>query len=163
MSVNEQFPIHNYRREQYLISTDPALLDIDVVFGYLAHESYWSTGITREHVERFMQHSLCLGVYDTSDDPPHQIGFARAITDFTTFAYMADVFILAPYRGLGLGKWLVACLLGYPALRDVRKWSLNTRDAHGLYAPFGFRPFAHPDEHLIWRPEGTTWARAAAE
>lgn len=149
MRVNDQFPIQTCRREGYLVSTDPQLLDVDTVHDYLAEESYWAAGVARARVERSMRHALCFGLYTEAGQ---QVGFARVVTDFTTFAYLADVFVLRPYRGQGLGKWLIACILAHPELQGLRRWTLNTRDAHGLYAPFGFQPNPKPENQMIFRP-----------
>ncbi|HEX6386774.1 MAG TPA: GNAT family N-acetyltransferase [Anaerolineae bacterium] len=149
MAPNHQFPIQEYRRTGFVVSTDPNRLDVDVIHNFLANEAYWSPGIAREVVARAMEHSLCFGVYDGDG---RQVGFARVITDFTTFAYLADVFMLRPYRGQGLGKWLVECMLAHPELQGLRKWTLNTQDAHGLYRRFGFQPNPHPENHLVYRP-----------
>jgi N-acetylglutamate synthase-like GNAT family acetyltransferase len=120
---------------RFLISTDRSKLDVDVIHRFLAR-SYWAEGIPRETVMRSIENSLCFGVYDNA----RQIGFARVISDFATFAYIADVFILEPYRERGLGKELVASIMAHPDLQGLRRWSLGTRDAQGLYAQFGFEP-----------------------
>jgi GNAT superfamily N-acetyltransferase len=125
-----------YRRDNFLISTDKALLDIGVIHGFLT-ESYWAKGVPVSVVQKSIENSLCFGVYDTTPGA-QQIGFARAITDCATFAYLADVFILEPYRGKGLSKWLMNCILAHPELQGLRRWMLATRDAHGLYRQFGF-------------------------
>lgn len=121
---------------RFLISTDKSKLDLNVIHDFLAGESYWAAGIPRETVARSIENSLCFGVYDNAN----QIGFARVITDFATFAYVADVFILEPYRERGLGKELMATIMTHPQLQGLRRWSLGTRDAQGLYAQFGFKP-----------------------
>jgi N-acetylglutamate synthase-like GNAT family acetyltransferase len=120
---------------RFLISTDRSKLDVDVIHRFLAR-SYWAEGIPRETVMRSIENSLCFGVYDNV----RQIGFARVISDFATYAYVADVFILEPYRERGLGKELMASIMAHPDLQGLRRWSLGTRDAHGLYAQFGFKP-----------------------
>jgi N-acetylglutamate synthase-like GNAT family acetyltransferase len=120
---------------RFLISTDRSKLDVDVIHRFLAR-SYWAEGIPRETVERSIENSLCFGVYDNA----RQIGFARVISDFATYAYLADVFILEPYRERGLGKELMASIMAHPDLQGLRRWSLGTRDAQGLYAQFGFKP-----------------------
>lgn len=148
MFVNEQFPVQHYQRADFVVSTDAARLDLDTIYHFLANEAYWSSGVKREQVVRAVEHSLCFGVYRASE----QVGFARVITDFTTLAHVADVFIRAPFRGQGLGKWLVACMLQHPALQHVRKWSLNTRDAHTLYRRYGFQNEPQPENYLIYRP-----------
>jgi N-acetylglutamate synthase-like GNAT family acetyltransferase len=120
---------------RFLISTDRSKLDVDVIHRFLAR-SYWAEGIPRETVVRSIENSLCFGVYDNA----RQIGFARVISDFATYAYLADVFILEPYRERGLGKELMASITAHPDLQGLRRWSLGTRDAQRLYAQFGFRP-----------------------
>lgn len=120
---------------RFLISADRSKLDVDVIHGFLAR-SYWAAGIPRETVVRSIENSLCFGVYDNA----HQIGFARVISDFATYAYVADVFILKPYRERGLGKELMASIMAHPDLQGLRRWSLGTHDAQGLYAQFGFEP-----------------------
>ena len=136
----------------FLISTDPQLINLEVVYNYLVDESYWATDITREKVKRFVQHSLCFGVYYGSGKFDRQVGFARVITDFTTFAYLADVFILPAYQGYGLGVWLISTIMSHPKLQDLRKWTLNTRDAHGLYQKFGFQISTDQNTHMTYRP-----------
>jgi GNAT superfamily N-acetyltransferase len=124
-----------YEKDRFLISTDPARLDLDVIHEFLSH-CYWAEGIPRETVARSIQNSLCFGIYDQGK----QMGFARVISDYATYAYLGDVFVLEEYRGRGLGKWLMECILRHPRLQGLRRWSLVTRDAHGLYAQFGFTP-----------------------
>jgi len=126
--------IFDTKKEDYLISTDPALLDIDVIHQYLSAESYWAMNIPRMVVERSIRNSLCFGVYQEEK----QIGFARLITDKATFAYLADVFILEDYRKKGLSKWLMETIQSHPELQGLRRWMLGTRDAHGLYEQFGW-------------------------
>jgi GNAT superfamily N-acetyltransferase len=121
-------------RDGFTISTDPARLDLAAIHGYLT-QSYWAAGISRELVARSLRNSLCFGVYDSHWN---QVGFARIVTDLATFGYVADVFVLEGYRGRGLSKWLMDCIVGHPDLRDMRRFHLVTRDAHGLYARFGF-------------------------
>jgi N-acetylglutamate synthase-like GNAT family acetyltransferase len=123
---------------RFLISTDRSKLDVDVIHRFLAR-SYWAEGIPRETVVRSIENSLCFGVYDNA----RQIGFARVISDFATYAYLADVFILEPYRERGLGKELMASIMAHPDLQGLRRWSLGTRDAQGLYAQFGFKPIVN--------------------
>ena len=120
---------------RFLISTDRSKLDLDVIYTFLTR-SYWAAGIPRATVARSIENSLCFGVYDNSN----QIGFARVISDFATYAYIADVFILEQYRERGLGKELMASIMAHPELQGLRRWSLGTRDAQGLYAQFGFEP-----------------------
>ena len=123
------------RREQFLISTDRGRLKLNVITAYLKR-SYWAQGRSREVIETSLQHSECFGLYD-EERGGKQIGFARAITDYATYAYLADVFVLESYQGKGLGKWLVKTALNHPDLSTCR-WELGTKDAHALYAQFGF-------------------------
>ncbi len=124
----------------YEISADTQRLDIDAIHAYLS-QSYWSPGIPRTIVERAIRGSLCFGVYG----PTGQVGFARVITDQTTFAYLADVYILGPHRGQGLSKRLMACVFAHPELQGLRRFMLATKDAHGLYRQFGFTKVARPE------------------
>ncbi len=135
------------RQADFLISTDPARLDPEAVHAFLTR-TYWAAGVAPEVVARSLRHSLCFGLYHQD----RQIGLARLITDYATFGYLADVYVLEPWRGRGLGQWLVGCLVRHPEVRRLRSVRLATRDAHGLYRRFGFTPLEHPDHHLEWRP-----------
>jgi GNAT superfamily N-acetyltransferase len=128
----------------YSVTTDRARLDLDLIHGWLSRESYWAAGIPRALVERSLEHSLCFGLLHGET----QIGFARVVTDYATFAYLADVFVLPTRRGLGLSKLLLQAIREHPSLQDVRRWSLVTRDAHRLYEQFGFAPLANPQRHM---------------
>src|SRR5688572_17305768 len=139
---------HERRRDGYLISTDPARLDVDAVHAYLSR-SYWAKGIPRSIVARSIQGSLCFGLFSG----PEQVGFARVISDRATFAYLCDVYVLEEHRGRGLGKWLIEAVMAHPDVRDVRRFTLGTRDAHGLYARHGFAAPARPETLMeISRP-----------
>lgn len=140
-------PAFESQRPGFVLSTDPARLDIAAIHSFLSTEAYWCLGIPRLVLESAIAHSLCFGVYKTGM-PEQQAGFARVISDFATFAYLCDVFILREYRGLGLGKWLVSRIQAHPNLQGLRRWSLATRDAHGLYAQFGFRPLSSPERWM---------------
>jgi GNAT superfamily N-acetyltransferase len=140
--------IYTAERNGFCISTDKSKLDIAVVHGYLCHHAYWCKNIPIEKVERSIAHSFCFGLYKGAA----QVGFARLITDYTTYAYLADVFILPAYRGLGLSKWLMAFITGNPEVQGLRRWVLATQDAHGLYAQFGFAPYDRP-ERLMHRKD----------
>jgi GNAT superfamily N-acetyltransferase len=138
------------RRGPCFISTDSALLDVSLIHEFLSEQSYWAPAIPRDVVARSLENSLCFGLYQKSQ----QIGFARVVTDRATFAYLADVFVIETFRGQGLGKWLLECVLAHPDLQGLRRWLLGTRDAHGLYKQFGFTPLAEPNRFLeILRPE----------
>jgi len=126
-----------------VVDSDPSRLDMDVIHGFLA-SCYWSKGISRELLAKAIRNSLCFGVYE--DD--RQVGFARVVTDQATFAYLADVFVLESHRGRGLARELVAAIAADPRLQGLRRWLLVTRDAHPLYAKFGFKALAAPDRFM---------------
>lgn len=142
----------DWQRPPYCVSDDPARLDLEVVHGYLTR-SYWAAGIPRELVVRSLANSLCLGLY-RQDARAAQVGFARAITDRATFAYLSDVFVLEAERGRGLARFLVECLQAHPELQGLRRWLLVTKDAQGLYERLGWRPTAAAGEIMeIVRPD----------
>ena len=143
----------SWRRADYEISTDRRRIQLDVVHGYLAR-SYWAPGIPRERVERSLAESLCFGVYELAGG--HQVGFARAVTDYTTFAWIGDVFILEAARGNGLAIWLMEVVAGHPELRGLRRWLLATRDAHGLYRKIGFTALTSPADFMERRTAPST-------
>jgi GNAT superfamily N-acetyltransferase len=128
---------------RYDISTERARLQLDVIHAYLTM-AYWCEGIPRAVVARSMEHSLCFGVYRGDE----QVGFARVVTDYATYGYIADVFILEAHRGRGLSKRLMAAIMEHPELQGLRRWALVTRDAHGLYRQFGFDALARPGRHM---------------
>jgi GNAT superfamily N-acetyltransferase len=132
------------RHEGYLISDDAARVDIDAVHGYLTR-SYWAEGIPREIVARSLANSLAIGIYAPSGE---QVGLVRAITDYATFAYLCDVYVLEPHRGRGLAKAAMQYLITHPRLQGLRRLQLVTQDAHGLYAPFGFSIVKEPERHM---------------
>jgi ribosomal protein S18 acetylase RimI-like enzyme len=119
----------------YAISSDPARLDVVAVHAYLTR-SYWSPGIPIDIVERALRNSLCFGVYEEASDA--QVGFARVVTDYATFAYLCDVYVLEEHRSHGLGKRMMREVMAHPALAGARRVMLATRDAHGLYRQSGF-------------------------
>jgi GNAT superfamily N-acetyltransferase len=138
-----------FEREGYLISTDPAKFDLDAIHAYLVR-AYWCEGIPRETMERAIANSLCFALFRGKA----QIGFARVVTDSATYAYLCDVYVLEEYRDKGLGKWLMECVIGHPALQGLRRFSLATRDAHNLYRQFGFRELSKPESMMeILRPD----------
>jgi len=139
-----------YRRGEFVISTDRERLSLDVVHGFLTN-CYWAKCIPPEVVARSIEHSLCFGVYE---DRGRQVGFARVVSDFATVAYLGDVFVLESHRGRGLSKWLMECVTEYPALQNLRRWILLTSDAHGLYSQFGFTPVQAPERYMeLHRPD----------
>lgn len=125
----------------FQVSTDQSRLDIPMIYRFLSEQSSWAVGISRPTVERAIENSLCFGAYLDG----RQIGFARVVTDFATFANMVDVFVLPEYRGHGYGKQLVAAVLRHPSLQRLRRFTLATSDAHSLYARFGFTPLSKPE------------------
>jgi len=132
-----------------VVSDDKKLLDQALIHRFLSEQSYWAKGVPMETVERSIEHSLCFGIYQAG----RQAGFARVVTDFTTFAWLADVFIVEEERGGGLGKKLVAAVLAHPRLQGLRRFQLGTRDAHKLYEQFGFAPLEYPERFMEIRPE----------
>jgi GNAT superfamily N-acetyltransferase len=138
--------IFETQHESYLISTDPARLQPDEIYAYLSR-SYWAANRAKETVQHSLQHSLCFGVYHDG----RQVGLARVISDYATFAYLCDVYILEEHQGRGLGKWLVSVILDHPALAGIPRWVLFTRDAHGLYQKYGFTPLGNPEWVMVKR------------
>lgn len=136
------------QRGRFNIDTDPQRLQLDVIHDYLANRSYWAKGRSLDVIEKSIANSLCFGVYDDQA----QVGFARVVSDYATFGWVCDVFILESHRGLGLSKWLVETIIEHPDLRGIRRLLLATRDAHELYRRYaGFRVVEHP-EKLMERP-----------
>jgi len=139
-----------FLKKGFKISADKSLINFEAVYKYLNGESYWAKGISAEKLLSAIENSMCFGVYDKENS---QVGFARVITDQATFAYICDVFILPGSRGLGLSKWLVQSILGHTELQGLRRWSLATADAHGLYSQFGFTQITRPEGWMeILRP-----------
>lgn len=131
------------REDEYFISTDKSKLQFDVIHRYLS-TSYWSPNIPMEIIKRAAEGSLCFGIYKIENGEERQVGYSRIISDYATFAYLADVFVLETERGNGLSKWMMECIKGIPELQGLRRWMLATRDAHGLYAQYGFTPIDDP-------------------
>ena len=126
---------------EYIISTDKSKLDINVIHDFLCNRSYWGKGISREMVEKLNKHCMVVGVYHGFT----QVGYARVITDYASFAYLSDVFIVEEHRKKGLSKQLVQFIVEHEELQGLRRFMLATQDAHSLYASFGFRPLNHPE------------------
>lgn len=141
--MSEAEPVVERRRGEYVASSDRARVDVHAVHAFLA-TSYWAEGIPLETVRRSIEHSLCFGVYHGD----RQVGFARAITDRATYAYLADVYVLEAHRGHGLARLLMECVMAHPALQGLRRFSLVTRDAHGLYERFGFALISDVPAHM---------------
>lgn len=136
----------NYQRQngEFIISTDRNRLQPDAIHKFLTEESYWAKERTREQTATAIKNSLPFGVYKGEN----QIGFARVVTDYATFAYLGDVYILNEYRGLGLSKWLMETIINHPDLQGFRRWILATRDAHTLYEKFGFAGLKAPERWM---------------
>lgn len=137
-----------WQRGEYTISTDNNRLDIGIIHDFIAKQSYWAQGRPIETVQRALDNSLNFGLYKNDQ----QIGFARVVTDYATFAWIADVFVLPEHRGQGLSKWLMEVILSHPELQGFRRWVLATKDAHSLYARFGFIALHRP-ERWMERPD----------
>jgi predicted GNAT family N-acyltransferase len=134
----------------YAFSTDRTRLNIAFVHQFIAEQSYWAKGVPLETVKCSIENSLCIGVYRNEQ----QIGFARLVTDYATFAYLADVFIDEAHRGKGLSKRLMEFIHSIQELKYLRRIVLVTRDAHTLYAQYGFKPLATPEKYMeLHRPD----------
>ena len=131
------------QKNAYIISTDSAKLDIDAITDMLKR-AYWAQGRTREMIARYIQHSLVFGIYHDGK----QVGLARIVSDYTTFAWLCDVFIHEDHRGRGLGKWLMETVHAHPDLQGLRRWLLATKDAHGLYQQFGWKLLDNPERWM---------------
>ena len=142
------------------ITTDPSRFDLDVIHGFLAH-SYWAAGIPRDTVARAIRRSLCFAALDGES----QVGFARVISDYATYAYVSDVFVLPSHRGRGIGKQIMAAIVAHPDLQGLRRWTLFTRDAHSLYRQYGFREPRYPERlmEILAPPYSVTAPSPTAE
>jgi GNAT superfamily N-acetyltransferase len=149
-----------WERDGFLLTTDPNAIDLEVLHAFL-QQAYWSRGIPMEVVRQAVAHSLPFSLLHLQD-PTHFVGFARVITDAATFAYLSDVFVLPPYRGRGLGTWMLSCVLAHPHLQGLRRWCLGTRDAQALYARVGFAPLAAP-ERWMERVDPQVYERGSAQ
>lgn len=143
-----------WQRGEYRVGTDTGELDLDVIHGFLA-TAYWSQGIPRAIVERSIANSMCFGLFRGRV----QVGFARVVTDFATFAWVCDVFVLEPERGKGLASWMIECVRSAPELQGLRRWNLITRDAHRVYARHGFAALAAPDRWMEIRAPSDFYTR----
>ncbi len=134
----------NVTRGEFTIDTERSRLDTDAIQHFLENDSYWARNRTREQTLAAIENSICFGLYTAS----RQIGFARVVSDRATFAYVGDVYVIDEFRGQGLSKWLMETMLAHPDLQGLRRWVLATRDAHGLYAQYGFTELKHPDRWM---------------
>ena len=133
-----------WQNGEFIISTDRKLLQIGAIHRFLSEESYWAGERTKEQTETAIKNSLPFGVYQGEN----LIGFARIITDYATFAYLGDVFILDVFRGQGLSKWLMEVIINHPELQGLRRWILATKDAHTLYEKFNFSALKFPERWM---------------
>lgn len=131
-------------KDQFSISTDKSKLDVDSIHEFLSTKAYWCLNIPKEKVQIAIENSLCFGVYDAGK----QVGFARVITDFSTIAYLGDVYVLEEYRGKGLSKWLMETIMNHEDLQGLRRWILLTGDAHELYRQYGWTNIADPTKWM---------------
>ena len=153
-------PFHCWQSREFEITTDLERMDLDTVYGFLFHQSYWAARIPRETFDTSVRNSLCFGVLHGD----RQVGFGRVISDRATIAYLGDVFVVPGYRGRGLAKWLMECILSHPDLQNLRRWILVTQDAHGLYRKYGFSPLARPKNFMeIHDPDAYTSRLAQRE
>lgn len=136
--------IVEFQKNNFTISTDPSLIQIQTVHEYLSKESYWAKDRPLEIVAKSIKNSLCFGVYTSNK----QIGFSRIVTDYAVFAYILDLFILKKHQGQGLGKWLMSCMLSHPDLQSKMIWVLSTKDAHGLYKKHNFTNLSNPENWM---------------
>src|SRR5579864_3278402 len=132
------------KKAEFWITTDKSKLDLEFIHDFLANDAYWCKNIPYERVKRSVENSLSFGVFHNDK----QIGYAKIISDYSTIAYLGDVFIIESYRGQGLGKWLMKVIMGHPDLQGLRRWILGTRDAHELYAQFGWTPISKPERMM---------------
>lgn len=140
---------HEWEKEGYLISTDPSKLDVPAIHHYLTR-STWAAGIDEETVSLSVQNSLNFGIFHQGS----QVGFARLITDYATFAYLCDVYVLEEHQGKGLGRWLMECFHAHPVFEKLRRIMLFTTTAPWLYQKFGYQPINRPDyAWAITRPD----------
>lgn len=134
-----------WHREKYTINTDKAKLNVGMIHHFLYTTAHWAVGRPMRIVRKSIENSLCFGVYDGDD----QVGFARMVTDGAIVGWICDMFILPPHRGIGLGRWLVECMMEHPDIQGLRRILLNTRDAHNLYIKYAnFRPLLAPESWL---------------
>jgi len=129
------------RHADFHVSTDLARLDVPMIYRFLSEESTWAIGIGRDIVERAIDNSLCFGGYVDG----RQVAFARVVTDYATCANLVDVFVLPEYRGRGYSKQLMDAVVAHPSLQGLRRFTLATADAHGLYARYGFTAPSRPE------------------
>ncbi len=143
-SEENQNLMSEWQKNEFTIKTNRNDLQVEAILSYLVNHSYWAKNRTLEQLETVIENSLCFGVYKAE----RQVGFARIVTDYATFAYLGDVYILPEFQGVGLGKWLMDVISEHPDLQGFRRWILATRDAHTLYEKYGFTELKHPERWM---------------
>jgi len=138
---------HEWHKDEFTISTERDRLNVILIHEYLSGQSYWAKGRPMDIVRRSIENSLPFGLYQGEE----QIGFARVVTDYAAFAWIADVFVLEPWRGRGLSKWMMSVIMGHPQLQRLQRWMLATNDAHQLYRQFGFEEIPEPSRFMTIR------------
>src|SRR5438270_5585177 len=136
--------MNEWQRDEFHVTTDNRRLDLEVVHDFLTQQSEWARGISRSALEKSILNSLCFGLFHGK----RQVGFGRVISDLATIAYLGDVFVIPEYRGRGLAKWLMECIVSHPDLQNLRRWILVTKETHGLYRKYGFTPLLRPDSYM---------------
>lgn len=152
--------VYEIEKEQFFVSTDKNKLNVPFIHNYLSTQTYWAKNIPKEIVQKSIDGSFCFGLFVVENilesiqinATGRQVGFARVITDYATFAYLADVFIIDNFRGKGLSKRLMETIINHPELQGLRRWMLATKDAHGLYAQFGFLRLDKPERIMGFKP-----------
>ena len=147
--------IYGAGKNEFIISTDKDKLQVEFIHDYLSNESYWAKNIPVATVKKSIDGSCCFGLYIKKNEnfsAASQIGFARVVTDYATFGYLADVFIVEEFRGKKLAIWLMEVIMSHPDLQGMRRWLLATKDAHGLYAKYGFLPLDKPERIMGFKP-----------
>ena len=140
----QNYIMQEWQKGDYVISTDDARMTLPFIFKFLSQESYWAQERSIEVVQKSLKHSLNFGIFKSEE----QVGFARVVSDYATFAWLADVFVVSDHRGKALGKWLIEVVTAHPDLQGLRRWLLATRDAHELYSQFGFDRLREPDRWM---------------
>jgi GNAT superfamily N-acetyltransferase len=149
--------MQEWEKGDYRITTDPLQFDRDVIFEFLARQAYWSRNIPHETMEKSLANSLGFALFHRDQ----QVGFVRVISDYATIAYLGDVFVIPEFRGRGLSKWLMECVMSHPDLQSLLRWILVTGDAHELYKKFGFAALAKPESYMeLYNPEVYTRKRS---
>lgn len=136
--------IQSWPKDDFICTTDKSKLQIEAIHQFLGERSYWAKGRSLEAVKRSIDNSLCFGIYLQEK----QVAFARVVTDYTIYAYLLDVFVMEDQRGVGLGKFLMNCIMDHPELKGIKRWMLGTEDAHGLYEKYGFAPLKKIEIHM---------------